>query len=105
MKDIFRGLGRGVLYIFTLPAFLVALAIGAVYCLFLFIGLFFKAIFSFFAGKSIFNDLAEDIEADEILERRKNDLPSRSLEGNNGTVVVEQKVSNEEDPSNQKDSN
>ncbi len=67
MASFFKGIGKAIGYIFVLPVFLVALAIFAVYGIFVFIIMLFKSIMLFFQGKKIDTPIPEDIEAERRL--------------------------------------
>lgn len=71
MGDFLKGFGKGILYIFVLPFLIVVLALYGIYGLIAFIVLFFRSIFLFFSGRSLQDDLPEDIRAKEILEGPK----------------------------------
>ena len=74
---LLKNIGKGILYIIGLPFFLIVLLGTAVFGLFMIVFLFFKSIFLFFTGRSLNDDLPEDIKAKAI----KN--------GNNQTTPVE----------------
>ena len=67
MGSIFKKFGQGLLYILVLPAFLLAIVIFGVYGVGLFIVLMIKSIVCFFKGKTLYEDLPEDIEAQRRL--------------------------------------
>lgn len=67
MITLFKNIGRGILYIFVLPLLLVALAVYAVVAIFIFIYLAIKGLVLFFSGRSLYEDLPEDIEAKKRL--------------------------------------
>lgn len=71
MGSVIRSIGRGILYFFAFPFGLIAIALYAVFGLFVFIFQFFRFIFLFFTGRSFKSDLPEDIEAKKILEQNK----------------------------------
>ena len=71
MGDFLKGFGKGILYIFVLPFLIVILALYGAYGLIAFIVLFFRSIILFFSGRSLQDDLPEDIKAKEILEGPK----------------------------------
>ena len=71
MVSFFKNFGKGVLYVLVLPALLAGLAIYAVVALFVFIYLAIKGLILFFTGRSLYEDLPEDIEAKRILNRSK----------------------------------
>lgn len=63
MGSFFKSFGKGILYLFVLPFLLIILALYGIAGLFGFIFLFFKSIILFFTGRSLNDDLPEDIEA------------------------------------------
>ncbi|MDD3207594.1 MAG: hypothetical protein GX816_01650 [Erysipelotrichia bacterium] len=63
--------GQGLLYVVLSPIFLLILALYVVYTSIVMVLLFFKMIILFFAGKNIFGDLPEDIEAAKIIEAHR----------------------------------
>ena len=68
MLGLLKTVGKGLLYIIGLPFFLLVLAIYAVFGLFLLIFMFIKSIIFFFTGRSLDDELPEDIEARHIKE-------------------------------------
>lgn len=104
MLNFFKNFGRGILYILVLPLLLVALAVYAVVALFVFIFLAFKGLFLFFTGRSLYEDLPEDIEAKKrlgILKEEEPDKPQVQLssmpnpEDITGEEVPEDDISND----------
>ncbi len=71
MGEFFKGFGRGILYIFVLPFLIVVLALYGIYGILAFLVLSVRSIFLFFTGRSLQDDLPEDIKAKEILEGPK----------------------------------
>ena len=71
MVSFFKNFGKGVLYVLVLPALLAGLVIYAVVALFVFIYLAIKGLILFFTGRSLYEDLPEDVEAKRILNRSK----------------------------------
>ena len=67
MVSFFKNFGKGVLYVLVLPFLLVGMAIYAVVALFVFIFLAIKGLVLFFTGRSLYEDLPEDIEAKKRL--------------------------------------
>lgn len=67
----FKGLGKGILNILIIPFYLIAWALSAVAGIFIYIFEFFKKFIKFVSGKSVSNDLPEDIEAKEVIENNK----------------------------------
>lgn len=66
MKTILKACGKGILYIITFPVVLVVLSLLATVGIVVFIVLGIRAIVLFFKGKSLFNELPEDIEVQKI---------------------------------------
>ncbi len=69
--------GQGILYVVLSPFFLVILALYVVYTALVMIFMFLKMIVLFFAGKGLFNDLPEDIEAKQMLEKLRLDKQAK----------------------------
>ena len=71
MANLFKSLAKGVLYFFAFPGIIIALALYAVFGVLVFIFQFFKLIYLFFTGRTLFSDLPEDIEVKRIMESKK----------------------------------
>lgn len=65
--------GQGILYVVLSPFFLVILAFYVVYTALVMIFMFLKMIILFFAGKSVFADLPEDIEAEQMKNKLRDE--------------------------------
>jgi len=76
MVNFFKSFGKGILYLFVLPALLVGVAIYGVVALFIFLFLTIKGLVLFFSGRSLYDDLPEDEEA----KRRLNPQANRSVQ-------------------------
>lgn len=63
---VLKNVGKGILYIIGLPFFLIVLALTALMGIFMLIFMFFKSIILFFTGRSLDDDLPEDIKVKEI---------------------------------------
>ncbi len=63
MLEFLKRCGLGVLYLIAAPFAVVLLALFAVVGLIVFIFMLFKSLILFFSGRSVFDDLPEDIEA------------------------------------------
>ncbi len=63
MLEFLKRCGLGVLYIVAAPFAIVLLVLFAIIGLFVFLVMMVKSIILFFAGRSVFDDLPEDIEA------------------------------------------
>lgn len=68
MGNFFKNFGKGVLYILVLPLLIVGLAVYGVAAVFVFLFLAIKGLFLFFTGRSLYEDLPEDIEAKKRLK-------------------------------------
>lgn len=79
MVSIFKGVGKGLLYIVGLPFFLLVLSLAAIYGVFLLIYTFIKSIFLFFTGRSLNDELPEDTKAREIKEGKNNRRPTTTV--------------------------
>ena len=88
MGSIFKKFGQGILYILVLPIFLLAVTIFGIYGVGLFVVLMIKSIISFFKGKSLYEDLPEDIEAQKILHPEKV-KPTPTIEDRPEVVVID----------------
>ena len=75
MISLLKSIAKGILYFFAFPFGLLAIALYAIFGLFVFIFQFFRFIFLFFTGRSFKNGAPEDIEAQKILERNKPKEP------------------------------
>ena len=73
MANFFKNIGKGVLYVLSFPFIILAIGLTAVAGVFIFIYQFFKIIVLFFAGRSIFKPLDEDIKAKAILDGPKQE--------------------------------
>lgn len=72
MSSFFKKFGKGVLYLFVLPFMLLILSIWAVVGIGIFFFLGIKWFALFFTGRSLFDDLPEDIKAKEIIKTTNN---------------------------------
>ena len=72
MLQFLKVFGRGVLVTLLLPVILLVWVIYGIYCIGLFIFMFFKSTIEYFQGKTFNADLPEDLEARRIvLEKEK----------------------------------
>ncbi len=71
MGNIFKSIGKGLLYVLFFPLGLIAIILYAVFGVFVFFFQFIRLIFLFFSGRSFKTDLQEDIEAKKLLEKDK----------------------------------
>ena len=72
---LLKNIGKGILYIIGLPFFLLVLLGTAVVGLIMIIFMFLKSIILFFTGRSLDDDLPEDIKAKAIKEGRNPEEP------------------------------
>ena len=79
MVSTFKSIGKGLLYVAIFPLGLVAIALYAVFGLFIFLYQFVRLIILFFTGRNLKTDLPEDIEARKILEGNKEENKDLSL--------------------------
>ena len=85
ISAVFKNIGKGIGYFFLFPTLLIAIAIYAVFGLLVFVYQFFKLIFLFFTGRTLFSDLPEDIELrakmtkDEPQEEQKEEEENKQL--------------------------
>lgn len=63
MLEFVKRFGLGLLYVILTPVFALIIVLFAIYGLFLFMFMAVKAGILFFTGRSVFDDLPEDIEA------------------------------------------
>lgn len=80
MSAIFKSFGKGLLYVIIFPALVVAIAIYAVFGLFVFVFQFGKLIYLFFTGRTLFSDLEEDIAAKAKLSENSEDEEKKETE-------------------------
>jgi len=80
MANFFKGFGKGLLYVLLFPFIIVGIVLYAVFGLFVFIFQFFKLIYLFFTGRTLYSDLEEDIAAKAILEKAQNPNPEPAKE-------------------------
>ena len=67
MLAFLKVFARGIIVTILLPIILLVLALYGVYCLVLFVFMFFKGVIDYFQGKSFSTDLPEDSEARRLL--------------------------------------
>ena len=82
---LLKTIGKGLLYIIGLPFFLIVLTGVAIYGIFMLLFMFIKSIVFFFTGRSLDDDLPEDIRAKEIKNGR-----NRPANENPAPVVTEE---------------
>ena len=67
MLAFLKVFARGIIVTILLPIIILVLALYGVYCLVLFVFMFFKGVIDYFQGKSFSTDLPEDSEARRLL--------------------------------------
>ena len=78
MLSFLKVFARGIIVTLLLPIIVLVLAFYMVYCLILFVVMFFKGVIGFFKGNNINADLPEDLEARRIiLENEKSDAQAK----------------------------
>ncbi len=86
---ILKNVGKGILYIIALPFFLIVLALTAVMGLFLLIFMFFKSIILFFTGRSLDDDLPEDIQVKELRNGRNVPPTTEPVQDSQDELIVQ----------------
>ena len=99
MMALLKNVGKGILYIIGLPFFLIVLVGTAVFGLFLLIFMFFKSIILFFTGRSLDDDLPEDIKVKKIKSGRSDSAPVSNTVVNEEEPMVQPYVSHTTGPS------
>lgn len=89
MMALLKNVGKGILYIIGLPFFLIVLSGTAVFGLFLLVFMFFKSIVLFFTGRSLDDDLPEDIRVKEIKTGRSSSAPVTNNQEHNDEPIVQ----------------
>ena len=89
MINFFKNFGKGILYVLVLPLLLLALAGYAIVALFIFLFLAIKGLVLFFSGRSLYEDLPEDIEAKKRLGTYKEETNQPE------SVVLTEEANNE----------
>lgn len=79
MSNVFKSIGRGVLYFFLLPLILLATAIYAVYGIGVFLFELVRVIYLFFTGRTLNSDLPEDIQVKSLVNVQKEEEPKQDL--------------------------
>ena len=81
MLKLLKVFGRGVLVTVLLPFILLVWVLYGVYCIGLFIFMFFKSTIEYFQGKSFDADLPEDLEARRLLleQEKRNEQAKDAL--------------------------
>jgi len=80
MLSFLKVFARGIITTILLPLILLVLALYGVYCLILFVVMFFKGVIGYFKGNDFKVDLPEDLEARRmVLEREKRDYQAKEM--------------------------
>ena len=98
ISAVFKNIGKGIGYFFLFPTLLIAIAIYAVFGLLVFVYQFFKLIFLFFTGRTLFSDLPEDIKVKAILDDKVNGSKEVKEEADPAPQVQEQQPSEQTAP-------
>ena len=69
MIGFFKRVGKGLGYIFFVPLYFALICIVGAFGIILLFFLFVKALYLFFTGRSMHDDLPEDVKAKEVLQR------------------------------------
>ncbi len=101
MLEFLKRCGLGVLYIVAAPFAIALLALFAVLGIFVFLFMMVKSIILFFSGRSIFDDLPEDIEAKRrlgtLIDTRMKKVPAESPKETPETVSQVETIHQEND--------
>ena len=87
MMAVLKNVGKGILYIIGLPFFLIVLVGTALMGIFLLVFMFFKSIILFFTGRSLDDDLPEDIKVKEIKYGKSSPAPSPVVNAQEEPVI------------------
>ena len=80
MLNLLKVFARGLITTLLLPVILLIWVGYGVYCIFVFIFMFFKGVIDYFRGKSFNSDLPEDLESRRmILEKEKHDEQAKDM--------------------------
>ena len=100
MGNFFKNFGKGILYILAIPVLAVALVLYGVAAVFVFLFLAVKGLVLFFTGRSLYEDLPEDIEAKRRIEKEHYATGSGTTIVSTGSLIesVETESPNTDDP-------
>ena len=73
MSNLFKSIGKGILYVLLFPVIIVSVCLYGVFGFVVFIFQFVKSIIYYFRGRSLISDLDEDIAAKAILGKIDTD--------------------------------
>ena len=80
MLNLLKVFLRGIVTTVLLPVILLIWILYGVYCVFVFIFMFFKGVIDYFMGKSFNADLPEDLESRRmLLEKEKRDEQAKDM--------------------------
>lgn len=80
MLNLLKVFARGLITTLLLPVILLIWVGYGVYCIFVFIFMFFKGVIDYFRGKTFNSDLPEDLESRRmILEKEKHDEQAKDM--------------------------
>ena len=79
MASVFKNILKGLLYVLMFPLGLIAIALYAVFGIFVFFFQFIRLIVLFFTGRSFKSELPEDIAARKIIEAKQPSLDESPL--------------------------
>ena len=91
MGAIFKGIGKGLLNIVLIPAFLVGLAFSAITGIGVFAWELIKQLGRFFTGKPLSTDLPEDVKAKEMIAAAQKQREEQ-LTGKSDVEVVQAEI-------------
>lgn len=89
MMTLLKNVGKGILYIIGLPFFLLVLAGTSLMGVFLLVFMFFKSIILFFTGRSLDDDLPEDIRVKEIKSGKSSSVNTEPISEREEEPVVQ----------------
>ncbi len=112
MLEFLKRCGLGVLYIVAAPFAIVLLVLFAIIGLFVFLVMLVKSIILFFTGRSVFDDLPEDIEAkrrlgtliDTRIKKAKSEDQKETTVEESHIETSEKEAKKEEEPEKVSDS-
>ena len=102
MLSLLKVFGRGVLTTVLLPFILLIWALYGVYCIFIFVFMFFKTTIEYFQGKSFDADMPEDLESRRmLLEREKTNEQAKDALSMMYQNAMAQQMNTPSEPSNE----
>ena len=101
MLQFLKVFGRGVLTVVALPLIVLVWVLYAVYCIGVFIFMFFKGVVDYFKGNSFNPDMTEDLESRRILlEREKQNEQAKDALSMMYQNTMAQSIVPQSDPQN-----